>query len=54
MTDNEWLAKVRVAYAEYSRQYPSAAPDAEMFVRWLHQQYGIIYKEREHSGQIQT
>jgi hypothetical protein len=45
--DKEWLEKVRIALIEYHRLYPCVAAEAEIFVRWLYEQYGIVYKGRD-------
>lgn len=47
MNDYEWLHKVKIAYDEYRRQYPNEELSARLFVRWLHQQYGIVFNDKQ-------
>lgn len=47
MTDHEWLAKVLTAYKEYCRQYPNEELPARLFVKWLYQQYGIVFNDKQ-------
>jgi hypothetical protein len=46
LTDKDWLAKVTIAYKEYSKQIGPKL-DIENFVSWLYKQYGIVEPKKD-------
>ena len=48
MTDKEWLDKVKLGakvYNEKRLHRDFQAAELEKFIKWLHEQYGVVYTD---------
>lgn len=48
LTDRDWLEKVRIG----ARVYDQDRTQIENFIKWLYEQYGIVYQEDQNDKHI--
>jgi len=52
LTDRDWLEKVRRGARVYSHTVTPDTAQIENFIKWLYEQYGIVYQEDQNDKHI--